>query len=273
MTAEEFEHARRLMTAIAKSRPQRPLSTPLPGPRGDRLDLRRLLRRSLRTGGDPSSRRCGRASASRAGRPLRRLRLDGSIHASAPGLPARPRRQWAGCGGVRVRHPADQPDRDLATRDPDAAIARATATALDWGSGTRIGERARGIQRHLRAACPLAWRRRRCSLGRLGTRRPVARRPRDGEARARSLCSRLGQPAEGEPGVPAARRRHARGAAVRRPVPAGAQPPEPGGAGDGTERGSSGGTRRDRARPLERVHHAARARRSTSARCRAGRSA
>ena len=28
---------------------------------------------------------------------------------------------------------------DLATRDPEAALARATEIAIDWGSGTRIG--------------------------------------------------------------------------------------------------------------------------------------
>jgi len=53
MTAEEFERARRLLRAIARNRPRRTSRRRIPDPRGDRLDMRRLIRRSLRTGGDP----------------------------------------------------------------------------------------------------------------------------------------------------------------------------------------------------------------------------
>ena len=53
MTAEEFERARRLLRAIARRRPRRTSRRLIPDPRGDRLDMRRLIRRSLRTGGDP----------------------------------------------------------------------------------------------------------------------------------------------------------------------------------------------------------------------------
>ena len=41
---------------------------------------------------------------------------------------------------------------DLATRDPEAALARANEIAVDWGSGTRIGASLGGVQRDLRPA-------------------------------------------------------------------------------------------------------------------------
>src|SRR4029078_12566952 len=73
MTPEEFERVRRLMAAIARTRPrrtsrrgspdrggERPARRGLPTSRrrspdrrGDRLDLRRLCRSSLRSGGEP----------------------------------------------------------------------------------------------------------------------------------------------------------------------------------------------------------------------------
>ena len=56
MTPEEFERCRILMAAIARTRPLRASRRRAPDPRGDRLDLRRLVRRSLRTGGDPVER-------------------------------------------------------------------------------------------------------------------------------------------------------------------------------------------------------------------------
>ena len=53
MTPEEFERCRVLMAAIARTRPRRASRRRAPDPRGDRIDMRRLVRRSLRTGGDP----------------------------------------------------------------------------------------------------------------------------------------------------------------------------------------------------------------------------
>ena len=53
MTPEEFERVRRLMAAIARTRPRRTSRRRSADPRGDVLDLRRLCRKSLRTGGEP----------------------------------------------------------------------------------------------------------------------------------------------------------------------------------------------------------------------------
>jgi uncharacterized protein with von Willebrand factor type A (vWA) domain len=141
MTVEEFDRARRLMTALAQARPQRLSRRRSPDPRGDRLDLRRLVRRSLRTGGDPVD----QALRSRKRVPRKLVVLcdvSGSmdryslallvfLHA----LVGSGRGVEAFAFGTRLTRLT----RDLATRDPDTAIARATATALDWGSGTRIG--------------------------------------------------------------------------------------------------------------------------------------
>ena len=141
MTVEEFDRARRLMTAIAKARPQRLSRRRSPDPRGDRLDLRRLVRRSLRSGGDPVEQAL--RSRKRVPRKLVVLcdvsgSMDRYSHALLVFLHAlvgSGRGVEAFAFGTRLTCLT----RDLATRDPDAAIARATATALDWGSGTRIG--------------------------------------------------------------------------------------------------------------------------------------
>jgi uncharacterized protein len=142
MTPEEFERCRILMTAIARTRPRRSSRRRSPDPRGDRLDLRRLVRRSLRTGGDPLE----QAWRARKVVPRKLVVLcdvSGSMDAysralllflhsvvgSGPGVEA---------FGFGTRLTRLTPD--LATRDPEAALARASATAVDWGSGTRIGD-------------------------------------------------------------------------------------------------------------------------------------
>jgi len=141
MTSDEFERVRRLMAAIARTRPRRTSRRRSPDPRGDRLDLRRLLRKSLRTGGEPIE----QPWKARKAVPRKLVVLcdvSGSMDAyarallfylhaivgSGPGVEA-----FAfGTRLTRLTH-------DLATRDPEAALARANAIAVDWGSGTRIG--------------------------------------------------------------------------------------------------------------------------------------
>ena len=56
MTPDEFRRVRRLMAALAERRPRRASRRRTPSARGDRLDMRRLIRQSLRTGGDPVDR-------------------------------------------------------------------------------------------------------------------------------------------------------------------------------------------------------------------------
>jgi hypothetical protein len=141
MTPEEFERARKLMEAIARSRPRRTSRRRSPDPRGDVLDLRRMLRRSLRSGGDPVE----QPWKSRKEVPRKLVVLcdvSGSMDAYARALLLFLHALVGTGHGVEAFAFGTRLTRltgDLGTRDPEAALARATETAMDWGSGTRIG--------------------------------------------------------------------------------------------------------------------------------------
>ena len=122
--------------------------------------MRRLIRRSLRTGGDPVDRPYSRAQgrAAQARRPLRRVRLDGRyaralllfLHA----VVGSGRGVEAFAFGTRLSRLTPE----LATRDPDAALDQCTEAVVDWGSGTRIGASLKRVQRRLRPARAVARR-------------------------------------------------------------------------------------------------------------------
>jgi uncharacterized protein len=141
MTAEEFERTRRLLAAIARSRPRRISRRRTPDPRGDRLDMRRLIRRSLRSGGDPVE----QAWKARKSVPRKLVVLcdvSGSMDAYARSLLLFLHALVGSGRGVEAFGFGTRLTRltsDLATRDPEAALARATNVAVDWGSGTKIG--------------------------------------------------------------------------------------------------------------------------------------
>jgi uncharacterized protein len=141
MTAEEFERARRLLLAIARSRPRRTSRRRIPDPRGDRLDMRRLIRRSLRTGGDPVD----QPWKARKDVPRKLVVLcdvSGSMDAYARALLLFLHALVGAGRGVEAFGFGTRLTcltRDLATRDPESALARASASDVDWGSGTRIG--------------------------------------------------------------------------------------------------------------------------------------
>jgi uncharacterized protein with von Willebrand factor type A (vWA) domain len=113
--------------------------------RGDRVDMRRTLRGSLRTGGDPI-----RLAHRRRRVVRRRLVLLCDISGSMEPY-ARAYLQFltcaAGGGDRRTRSEAfvfatrlTRLTRALHSRNPERAIQRAAATAPDWSSGTRIGD-------------------------------------------------------------------------------------------------------------------------------------
>jgi len=141
MTPEEFARARRLIADIARLRPLRRSRRRRPDPRGDRLDLRRLARRSLATGGDPVE----RSFRSRKDVPRKLVVLcdvSGSMEAYTRALllflhaaVGTGRGVEAFAFGTRL----SRLTQELATRDPEEAFAKASASVVDWGSGTRIG--------------------------------------------------------------------------------------------------------------------------------------
>ncbi len=208
----------KLIAEIAPARPLRRSRRLRPHHRGDASStcagscaLARDRRRPARAG-VPQPRR----GAAQARRPVRRLRLDGGLHAGAPALPARGRGPGAGVETFAFGTRLTRLTRELDTRDPEGALEAASARVADWPAA-RGSALAEGVQRRVGPAGADARRRRRDRLRRLGARGRRGRRARDGAPGTARVRGRLGQSAEGEPGLPAARRRHARGAAVRRP--------------------------------------------------------
>jgi hypothetical protein len=141
MTPEEFERARRLIAAIARMRPQRASRRRCADPRGDVLDLRRLVRRSLRTGGDPVERPY-RARKEVPRKLVVLCDVSGSMESYTRALllflhavVGTGRGVEAFAFGTRLSRLTPE----LATRDPEAALEKASAAVVDWGSGTRIG--------------------------------------------------------------------------------------------------------------------------------------
>jgi uncharacterized protein len=141
MTPEEFERARRLMDAIARTRPRRTSRRRTPDPRGDVLDMRRMLRRCLRSGGDPVE----QPWKARKEVPRKLVVLcdvSGSMDAYARALLLFLHALVGTGHGVEAFGFGTRLTRltgELGTRDPEAALTRATRDAVDWGSGTRIG--------------------------------------------------------------------------------------------------------------------------------------
>jgi uncharacterized protein len=151
MTSAELEHSQRAIAEIARARPLRRSRRRAGDPRGDRLDVRQLVRRSLRTGGDPVER--PRRARKVVPRKLVVLcDVSGSMSAYARAIllflhaaVGIGRGVEAFAFGTRLTRLTG----DLAVRDPEAALARATAASVDWGSGTRIGESLRELnERH-----------------------------------------------------------------------------------------------------------------------------
>jgi uncharacterized protein len=107
-----------------------------------RLDLRRTLRRSFRTGGEPRELVLRRRRRRRR-RVVLLLDVSGSMDSYSRALvlfahaALRAGRDWeAFCFGTRLTRVT----RALAGSDPDAALQRAAAEVVDWDGGTRIGE-------------------------------------------------------------------------------------------------------------------------------------
>jgi uncharacterized protein with von Willebrand factor type A (vWA) domain len=149
-TDAEMALARDLIAQLARRGPRRVSRRTRPSRRrGHRPDLRRILRSSLRTAGDPVHRHW-RASSSRPRPVVLVCDVSGSMtpyarmllqymHAS---VSAR-RRVEAFVFGTRLTRIT----HELGGRDHDLALERATAAVSDFSGGTRIGEALASLNR------------------------------------------------------------------------------------------------------------------------------
>ena len=142
LTPEERRTVLALVRRLALIAPVRSSRRLRPSTRGRRFDLRRTLRRSLRTEGEPFR----RAYKDRRTRPrplVLILDVSGSMSPYARPLvefahaAARAgRKVEAFCFGTRLTRITSV----LRTREPDEALAAVAQRVADWEGGTRIGE-------------------------------------------------------------------------------------------------------------------------------------
>jgi uncharacterized protein with von Willebrand factor type A (vWA) domain len=138
----ELAELYRLMSRMKLATPLRVTRRHERGRRGERVDLRRTLRRSLRTGGDPIRLARRRRRVAR-----RRLVLLCDISGSMEPY-ARAYLQFLACAAGAGPNAETfvfatrltRLTRALASRSPERAIQSAAVAAPDWSSGTRIGE-------------------------------------------------------------------------------------------------------------------------------------
>ena len=141
LSPRELAQLYRLMARLEVATPLRRTRRAQRYRHGERIDLRRTLRGSLRTGGDPIHLRRRRRRVL-----PRRLVLLCDISGSMEPY-ARAYLQFltcaAGSGGAEAFVFATRLTRltrALASRNPDRAIQSAAGAAPDWSSGTRIGD-------------------------------------------------------------------------------------------------------------------------------------
>jgi uncharacterized protein len=141
LSNEELRELARLVARLSVEVPLRRSRRRQPSRRGA-PDVRRTLRRSFRTGGEPVE-RAWRERRQRPRRVIFILDVSGSMASYSRGLlmfahaALRNGRGWeCFCFGTRLTRVT----RALARTDPDAALARAAVEVLDWDGGTRIGD-------------------------------------------------------------------------------------------------------------------------------------
>lgn len=142
LSEEEREEVGRLIRALAVALPEQRMRRTRPSATGAMFDVRRTLRRSLRTRGEPFE-RAWRDRRVR-GRPLVLiLDVSGSMSPYARALVqfgyaamAAGRRVEVFCFGTRLTRVT----QTLRTKDPDRALHEIGRTVADWEGGTRIGE-------------------------------------------------------------------------------------------------------------------------------------
>jgi uncharacterized protein with von Willebrand factor type A (vWA) domain len=142
-THAEFEEAHRLMAdlrlhgALRRSRRRRPTRKA-----EGRPDLRRTVRRSLRSGGEPI-RRAFTAAGERPRRIVLICDVSGSMEPYSRALVRFLHAAVVGRGRIEafaLGTRLTRITRELSSRDPDAALAKAARSVPDWSGGTRLGE-------------------------------------------------------------------------------------------------------------------------------------
>jgi uncharacterized protein len=140
----ELAQLYRLITRLRVATPLRRTRRARRDRRGAQLDMRRTLRASLRTGGDPI-----RLARRRRRVVRRRIVMLCDISGSMEPY-ARAYLQFLTCAGRNAEAfvfatRLTRITRALASRSPERAIQRAAAAAPDWSSGTRIGDALRAF--------------------------------------------------------------------------------------------------------------------------------
>jgi hypothetical protein len=141
LSEEERRRVAHLIRRLAVSVPVRRTRRLRPTPSGDRFDMRRTLRKSLQTEGEPFHRAWrGRGSRSRSlvlildvsgsMGPYSRALMQFAFAAMAVG-----RKVEVFCFGTRLTRIT----RSLRTKDPDRALRDLGRLVADWEGGTRIG--------------------------------------------------------------------------------------------------------------------------------------
>ncbi|HSS09474.1 MAG TPA: VWA domain-containing protein [Acidimicrobiales bacterium] len=144
-THEEFAEARKLMADLKLAGELRRSRRLHPVPRASgRPDLRRTVRRALRSGGEPMH-RAWLAPAERPRRVVLLCDVSGSMEPYARALLRFLHAAVTARGAGRVEAFAlgtrlTRITRELSWRDPDAALADAADAVEDFSGGTRLGE-------------------------------------------------------------------------------------------------------------------------------------
>ena len=141
LTAVERERVARLIRDLAVRVPTRPTRRYRPSAAGSRFDVKRTLKRSLRTHGEPFH-RAWRSRGTRSRPLVLILDISGSMAPYARALlqfafaaMVAGRRVEVFCFGTRLTRVT----RVLKTKDPDRAMHEVGRLVADWEGGTRIG--------------------------------------------------------------------------------------------------------------------------------------
>jgi uncharacterized protein with von Willebrand factor type A (vWA) domain len=142
LTEEERLRTEQLIRRLAVKVPVRKTRRLRPSPGGSRFDVKRTLRRSLRTQGEPFH-RAWQARGTRARPLVLILDISGSMAPYSRALMqfafaamAAGRKVEVFCFGTRLTRVT----RTLRTKDPDRAMHEVGRQVQDWEGGTRIGE-------------------------------------------------------------------------------------------------------------------------------------